>query len=80
RMQIRIRRERLSEPLSAVPAEIARGEMAIILGVWHQGRRWAECAPGCACGSRRVRLSSGWKPDHVQTMIKQEHPGPEGRT
>lgn len=32
----RVRREKLSSPLSAKSAEIARGEVAIILGVWEK--------------------------------------------
>jgi len=66
----RIRREHLSKPLSAVHAEIARGEMAIILGVWHQRLGGSEGAPlpWLRTWLAEERLPPGWKPDHVQTL------------
>ncbi|TFK34359.1 Chloroperoxidase [Crucibulum laeve] len=67
----RVRREKECRPIDSVHAEIARGEMGIILGVWetktHDNvgipvewmRRWI--------GSER--LPDGWKPDHVQGLL-----------
>lgn len=66
----RVRREAECRPIDAVHAEIARGEMAIILGVWETKsdtktgipvdhfRRWIS----------EERLPDGWKPDHVQGL------------
>ena len=66
----RIRREAECRPIDAVHAEIARGEMAIILGVWETKsnkktgipvdhfRRWIS----------EERLPDGWRPDHVQGL------------
>lgn len=67
----RIRREKLSNPLDSVHAEIARGEMAIILGVWETKskdkvgvptewmRRWIG----------HEQLPDGWKPTHKQGLL-----------
>ncbi|KDR71058.1 hypothetical protein GALMADRAFT_30849, partial [Galerina marginata CBS 339.88] len=66
----RIRREKECGPIDSVHAEIARGEMAIILGVWEVKtktktgipmeyfRRWIS----------EERLPDGWKPDHTQGL------------
>ncbi|KAF8972047.1 Chloroperoxidase [Flammula alnicola] len=66
----RIRRECECKPIDSVHAEIARGEMAIILGVWETKtktkagipvdfyRRWIS----------EERMPEGWKPDHVQSL------------
>ncbi|KAF9480731.1 Cloroperoxidase [Pholiota conissans] len=66
----RVRREAECRPIDSVHAEIARGEMAIILGVWDvKGkqksgipvdyfRRWIS----------EERMPDGWKPDHVQSL------------
>lgn len=66
----RVRREAECRPIDAVHAEIARGEMAIILGVWETKsdtktgipvdhfRRWIS----------EERLPDGWTPDHVQGL------------
>ena len=67
----RIRREAECKPLDGVHAEIARGEMAIILGVWEVKtknkvgipvdylKRWIG----------EERLPDGWKPDHSQGLL-----------
>ena len=67
----RIRREKDSPPLDAVHAEIARGEMAIILGVLEMKgdekvgvpvewmREWIS----------EERMPTGWKPTHVQGLL-----------
>jgi len=67
----RIRREKESGPIDKVHAEIARGEMAIILGVWETQsknktgipmeyfKRWIS----------EERMPDGWKADHVQGFM-----------
>jgi hypothetical protein len=67
----RIRREKECGPIDGVHAEIARGEMAIILGVWETKtknktgipmeyfKRWIS----------EERMPDGWKPDHVQGFM-----------
>ncbi|KAF8148857.1 hypothetical protein B0H34DRAFT_668138 [Crassisporium funariophilum] len=66
----RIRREKECKPVDSLHAEVARGEMAIILGVWETKtdgkvgipfddlRRWLG----------QERLPDGWKPNHVQGL------------
>ncbi|KAJ6596147.1 Chloroperoxidase [Mycena vulgaris] len=69
-VQTRLRREKLSKPLDALHAEIARGEMAIILGVWQQsmGGREGAPLPWMRTWLGEERLPEGWRPDHVETM------------
>ncbi|KAJ7500037.1 Chloroperoxidase [Mycena latifolia] len=69
-VQTRLRRERLSKPLDAMHAEIARGEMAIILGVWNQKVAGKEGVPlpWMRTWLAAERLPEGWRPDHVETM------------
>ena len=67
----RVRREAECKPVDSVHAEIARGEMAIILGVWEVKtkdkvgipvdylKRWIG----------EERLPDGWKPDHTQGLL-----------
>ena len=67
----RIRREAECKPIDGLHAEIARGEMAIILGVWEVKskdkvgipvdylKRWIG----------EERLPDGWKPDHSQGLL-----------
>jgi hypothetical protein len=67
----RIRREAECKPVDGVHAEIARGEMAIILGVWEVKtkdkvgipvdyfKRWIG----------EERLPDGWKPNHTQGLL-----------
>jgi len=67
----RIRREKECGPIDKVHAEIARGEMAIILGVWETQtknktgipmeyfKRWIS----------EERMPDGWKADHVQGLM-----------
>jgi hypothetical protein len=66
----RVRREAQCRPLDIIHSEIARGEMAIILGVWEVKtenkvgipvdyfKRWIG----------EERLPEGWKPDHTQGL------------
>lgn len=68
----RLRREKQSPPLDAVHAEIARGEMALVLGMMgikdganagvpvEQVREWIG----------EERLPTGWQPTHVLGLIK----------
>jgi Peroxidase, family 2 len=67
----RIRREKCSPTLDGMHAEIARGEMAIILGVW-------ETRAGSNVGVPvewmrewigHERFPSGWKATHVQGLF-----------
>ncbi|CAK5268306.1 unnamed protein product [Mycena citricolor] len=70
-VQTRLRREKLSPPLDPLHAEIARGEMAIILGVWEQtveGRKGVPL-PWMRRWLGEERLPDGWKPDHVQGLL-----------
>ena len=67
----RFRREAECKPVDSLHAEIARGEMAIILGVWEVKtenkvgipvdyfKRWIG----------EERLPDGWKPDHTQGLL-----------
>ena len=71
----RIRREGDCKPVDDLHAEIARGEMAIILGVWEVKtknkvgipvdylKRWI----------KEERLPDGWKPDHTQGLLDVIH-------
>lgn len=67
----RIRREKGSKPLDKVHAEIARGEMAIILGVWETASKDKAGVP--AEWMRRwighEKLPEGWKPTHKQGLL-----------
>ncbi|KAJ7736150.1 Chloroperoxidase [Mycena metata] len=69
-VRTRIRREKLSKPLDAMHAEIARGEMAIILGVWQKTVEGKEGVPlpWMRTWLGTERLPEGWSPDHVQTL------------
>ncbi|KAJ6450122.1 Chloroperoxidase [Mycena vitilis] len=74
-VQTRLRRERLSKPLDAKHAEIARGEFSIILGVWNrtptgaaEGRGEGVPLPWMRTWLRTERLPDGWRPDHVETL------------
>ncbi|KAJ6540178.1 Chloroperoxidase [Mycena vulgaris] len=68
-VRTRIRRERLSKPLDKLHAEIGRGEMAIILGVWNRTINGREGAPLAWMRTwlGEERLPEGWHPDHVET-------------
>lgn len=74
--RMRVRRQRLSRPLDGAHAEIARGEMGIILGVWE--RRWTSSEVSKSRGIplpwlinwlRYERLPEGWAPDHEQGLL-----------
>lgn len=72
----RVRRERDSNPLDALHSEIARGEMAIVLGMWNtklpngrEGvpvewlREWIQYE----------RMPKTWKHDHIQSLPDTVH-------
>ncbi|KAG5640467.1 hypothetical protein DXG03_008553 [Asterophora parasitica] len=66
----RIRREKDSPPLDAVHAEIARGEMAIILGVWETkaGKKTGVPTEWIREWIGHERLPKDWAPTHVQGL------------
>ncbi|KAJ7617858.1 Chloroperoxidase [Roridomyces roridus] len=69
-VETRIRRERASPPLDPMHAEIARGEMAIILGVWARSADGVEGVPlpWMKLWLGQERLPEGWRPDHTETL------------
>lgn len=77
----RVRRERLSPKLDCVHAEIARGEMAIILGVWSRASTSSEGETEKSGAPlawmldwlKYERLPDDWKPNHRQTLVDVIH-------
>ncbi|KAJ6464852.1 Chloroperoxidase [Mycena sanguinolenta] len=69
-VRTRIRREKVCRPLDSTHAEIARGEMAIILGVWNKTVDGKQGAPlqWMRTWLADERLPEGWHPDHVETL------------
>lgn len=67
----RVRREKQSPRLDPVHAEIARGEMAIILGVWDtkSGNKSGIPVQWMRDWIGQERLPSGWVPTHVQSLL-----------
>ncbi|KAG6887645.1 hypothetical protein C0995_013750, partial [Termitomyces sp. Mi166 len=67
----RIRRENQCPRLDGLHAEIARGEMGIILGVLetHAGKNVGVPVEWMREWISHERLPSGWKPTHVQGLI-----------
>lgn len=67
----RIRREKDSPPLDPVHAEIARGEMAIILGVMEAKGEGKVGVPVAWMREwiSKERLPEDWKPTHVQGLL-----------
>ncbi|KAK1228293.1 hypothetical protein PQX77_008657, partial [Marasmius sp. AFHP31] len=73
RMRARRERECEGKEMSAVNREIARGEMAIILGVWEKSEVLKDGKvkkgiplPWLLTWLAEERLPEGWKPGHVQ--------------
>ena len=67
----RIRREAECKPVDGLHAEVARGEMAIILGVWEVKTKSKVGIP-VDYFKRWIgeeRLPDGWKPDHTQGLL-----------
>ncbi|KAF8654870.1 hypothetical protein AX16_003331 [Volvariella volvacea WC 439] len=64
----RVRREKECKPVDAIHAEIARGEMAIILGVWEtqSGDKKGVPVEWIREWIGHERLPKGWKPTRVQ--------------
>jgi len=68
----RIRREKESPVLDGVHAEIARGEMAIILGVWEEGAGTDKLGIPVAWMRRWIqeeKLPDGWRPQRKQGLL-----------
>ncbi|CAA7268702.1 unnamed protein product [Cyclocybe aegerita] len=67
----RVRREKECRPVDAIHAEIARGEMAIILGVWEKKTRTKAGIPvdWVQRWISEERLPEGWKPDHTENLL-----------
>jgi hypothetical protein len=67
----RIRRELECRPVDNVHAEVARGEMAIILGVWEVKTKDKVGIPVDYIKQwlSEERLPDGWKPDHTQGLL-----------
>ncbi|KAF9260992.1 Cloroperoxidase [Marasmius fiardii PR-910] len=76
RMRARREREIAPKKMDGKHAEIARGEMAIILGVWERSAMIKEDGkvkkgiplPYLLTWLAEERLPEGWKPDHVQGL------------
>ncbi|KAG7085892.1 hypothetical protein E1B28_003426 [Marasmius oreades] len=76
RMRARREREIAPKVMDPVHAEIARGEMAIILGVWERSVRIKDDGkvkkgiplPYLLTWLGEERLPEGWKPDHVHGL------------
>jgi hypothetical protein len=70
-VRLRLRREAtLAKPLDPLHGEIARGEFAIILGVWNKTVKGREGVPlpWMRMWLGQERLPDGWRPDHVQSF------------
>jgi len=67
----RIRREAECKPVDSLHAEVARGEMAIILGVWEVKTKSKAGIPVDYFKQwiGEERLPDGWKPDHTQGLL-----------
>ncbi|KAG5352826.1 hypothetical protein C0989_000277 [Termitomyces sp. Mn162] len=67
----RVRREKQCPQLDNMHAEIARGEMGIILGVWetHAGTNVGVPVEWMREWIGHERLPSEWKPTHVQGLL-----------
>ncbi|KAG6816252.1 hypothetical protein H0H87_007417 [Tephrocybe sp. NHM501043] len=67
----RVRREKDSPKLNRIHAEIARGEMAIILGVWETkaGKNIGVPVEWMRQWIGHERMPVGWKPTHVQGLL-----------
>ena len=67
----RIRREAECKPIDGLHAEVGRGEMAIILGVWEVKTKDKVGIPVDYLKQwiKEERLPDGWKPDHTQGLF-----------
>jgi Peroxidase, family 2 len=68
----RVSREFQSRVLDSVHAEIARGEMAVALGVFHQTNSGKQGIPVdvLRVWMSEERLPDGWKPTHTQGLLQ----------
>ncbi|KAJ7859354.1 Chloroperoxidase [Mycena olivaceomarginata] len=66
----RIRREKLSPPLGSLHADLGRGELAAILGIWNKTVDGKQGVPltWIRTWLATERLPDGWSPDHVETL------------
>lgn len=69
---IRVKREAESRPLDGVHAEIARGEMAVAIGILGGENAMAEGIDldVLRLWVREERLPDGWKPTHTQGLYR----------
>ena len=67
----RIRREKESKPLDGLHAEIARGEMGIILGVMEkrEGNEVGVPVEWMRQWIGKERMPTGWQPTHTQGLL-----------
>ena len=67
----RIRREKECRAVPSIRSKIARGEMAIILGVWEAKSKSKAGIPVEYMRSwiGHERLPEGWKPDHAEGLL-----------
>ncbi|KAK0455674.1 Chloroperoxidase [Desarmillaria tabescens] len=68
--RMRVRREKTSPVMDALHAEVARGEMALILGIWEQKgeAKTGVPLPWLLDWLGNERLPERWTPDHKQTL------------
>ncbi len=68
--RMRVRREKTSPVMDAVHAKVARGEMALILGIWEQKgvTKTGVPLPWFLDWLGKERLPEGWVPNHQQTL------------
>jgi Peroxidase, family 2 len=71
----RVSRESQSHALDNLHAEIARGEMAIVLGLFNQTNSGKQGIPVDALRvwMSEERLPDGWKPTHTQGLLQTIH-------
>ncbi|KAF8638775.1 hypothetical protein AX17_001970 [Amanita inopinata Kibby_2008] len=67
----RVRREKECSPVDGLHAEIARGEMAIVLGMWETKTKNNSGVPAewLKQWMQEERLPEEWKPTHVQGLL-----------
>ncbi|KAK0492765.1 Chloroperoxidase [Armillaria luteobubalina] len=68
--RMRVRREKTSPVMDAVHAEVARGEMALILGIWETKgeNKTGVPLPWLLEWLGKEKLPEGWAPSHQQTL------------
>lgn len=68
--RMRVRREKTSPVMDSVHAEVARGEMSLILGIWERKgeTKTGMPLPWLLDWLSKEKLPEGWAPDHTQTL------------